>query len=63
MGSYWGHFGLISDGEYAKKACQKLNLYEENGFAIGEDVIFSMETEDRTLNIKQLELKIEKYLK
>ena len=52
---YWEHFGLISDGEYAKKTCRKLNLYEENGYSVGKDILFSMESETRPLNIKQIE--------
>ncbi len=59
---YWEHFGLITESEYAKKTCQKINLYEENGFVIGESILFSMESGERPLNIKQIESKIKKYL-
>ncbi len=59
---YWEHFGMVSDMEYAHKTCHKINMYEESGFVIGEDIMFSMEFEDRPLNIKQLEMKIKKYL-
>ncbi|MBR4668108.1 MAG: hypothetical protein IKO76_05050 [Butyrivibrio sp.] len=59
---YWEHFGLISDEEYAKKTCLKMNLYEENGFIIGENMLFSMESDDIPLNIKQIESKIKKHL-
>ena len=59
---YWEHFGLISDEEYAKKTCQKLALYEENGLMIEGDVLFSMESENRPLNVRRLEEKMKKYL-
>ena len=39
-----------------------MKIYEENGFTIGENLVFSMEAENRPLIIKQLEAKIEKYL-
>ena len=59
---YWEHFGLVSDGDYARKALQKLELYEENGFVVGEDLLFSTESAASPLNVRQLEAKIQKYL-
>jgi hypothetical protein len=59
---YWEHFGLISDGEYAKKTLQKLSLYEESGLVVGEDLLFSMESEVMPLNITLLEQKIHQSL-
>jgi len=59
---YWEHFGLISDGDYAKKTLYKLNQYELSGLIIGEDLLFSMESETSPLNVKEIENKIKKYL-
>ena len=39
----------------------KLKLYEDSGFNVGEDIIYSMESEEYPLNVKQLEHKIKKY--
>ncbi|MCR5754055.1 MAG: hypothetical protein K6G30_04465 [Acetatifactor sp.] len=55
---YWEHFGLISDGEYAKRTLQKLSCYEESGMQIGVDLLFSMESESMPLNLRQIEKKI-----
>lgn len=59
---YWEHLGMISDGEYATKALQKLSEYERNGYKLGEDIILSMESYSTPLNIKQIERMIQDYL-
>jgi len=59
---YWEHFGLIADGDYARKTLQKLNAYEKSGIIIGEDLIFTMESDAMPLNFEQIERKIDKYL-
>lgn len=59
---FWEHFGLISDSTYAKKTLKKMNMYEECGFSVGRNVLFSLESEDSPLNTKLLERKIRSYL-
>ena len=59
---YWEHFGLITDGDYARKTLQKMSAYEESGYAIGEDVVFSMESEFMPLDVTQLDRKIKRHL-
>lgn len=59
---YWEHFGLISDGEYASKALHKLQAYEENGFEIGRDILFTSECSQAPFDIKMVEKKIRAYL-
>jgi len=59
---YWEHFGLISDGEYASKALHKLQAYEENGFVIGKDILFTSESAQAPFDIKTVEKKIKAYL-
>ncbi|MCR4585636.1 MAG: hypothetical protein K5686_07920 [Lachnospiraceae bacterium] len=59
---FWEHFGLISDAEYSKKTVWKLSMYEKHGLRIGDDLLFSMESEDMPLDIRQLEHKIREYL-
>lgn len=55
---YWEHFGLASDGEYASKAMTKLGVYENEGFVIGRDLLFSVESSETPLNIKVIERKV-----
>lgn len=59
---YWEHFGLASNGDYASNALHKLKLYEINGFEIGKDIFFSMESEKEPLDIGEIEKKIRKTL-
>ncbi|MCR5101181.1 MAG: hypothetical protein K6B41_07480, partial [Butyrivibrio sp.] len=59
---YWEHFGLITDGEYAKKTLQKLSFYEENGIVVGKDLLISIESDQIPLNVKLLEQKIHQYI-
>lgn len=59
---YWEHFGLITDGTYASKAMQKLHAYEKDGLIIGENLLFSMESEVNPLDVRSVECKIEKNL-
>ncbi len=59
---YWEHFGLISDGEYARNSLIKLNRYETNGLYAGTVVLFSMESVKYPLNTEQIETKIRDYL-
>lgn len=39
----WEHLGLLSDPEYCWKTAQKLNLYQKNGFVIGDSLILTMD--------------------
>ena len=60
---FWEHFGLITDGEYAKKTLHKLSAYERSNIRIGEDLLFSMESETLPLDVEQIEKKIGQYLR
>ncbi|MFR6562656.1 MAG: hypothetical protein ACLUR5_12435 [Eubacterium ventriosum] len=52
---YWEHFGLMSDEEYAKKAIKKNNMYENNGFILGENLIATFELEKCPLDTRNVE--------
>ena len=51
----WEHAGLIDDVDYRNEFLGKLNLYEENGYFIGENLIVTMETQKRPLNIRDVQ--------
>ena len=40
----WEHFGKMDDPEYAKRAVEKIYLYNEHGYEIGKNLIVTMET-------------------
>ncbi|MCR5671884.1 MAG: hypothetical protein K6G10_12835 [Butyrivibrio sp.] len=59
---YWEHFGLINNGEYATKALKKLEAYEKSGLRLGDSLLFSMESENMPLDVKEIEKKIKELL-
>lgn len=59
----WEHFGMMDDPDYAERATEKLELYAENGFFPGKNLIITMETSDKPLSSKLLKSVIQTYLK
>lgn len=59
----WEHFGMMDDPEYAARATEKLELYAENGFFPGKNLIITMETSAKPLSSKLLKSVIQTYLK
>ena len=59
----WEHFGMMDDPEYAAHAAEKLELYAENGFFPGKNLIITMETSAKPLSSKLLKTVIQTYLK
>ena len=59
---YWEHFGLISNGEYASHSLEKLHAYEVNGWIVGDNLLYSMESELMPLDVSLLEEKVRQYL-
>lgn len=59
---YWEHFGIVSDSDYAQKTLYKLHMYEKSGLIIGDDLLFSMESQSIPLDVKLIEEKIIQHL-
>lgn len=59
----WEHFGMMDDSEYAAHAAEKLELYAENGFFPGKNLIITMETSAKPVSSKLLKSVIKTYLK
>ena len=59
----WEHFGLMDDPDYAARATEKLELYAENGFFPGKNLIITMETSAKPLSSKLLKSVIQTFLK
>ena len=51
----WEHFGLMDDAEYSKNALSKLSCYAENGWLVGKNLIYTMETAAAPLSSKFVE--------
>ena len=58
----WEHFGMMDDPDYATRATEKLELYAENGFFPGKNLIITMETSAKPLSSKLLKSVIKTYL-
>lgn len=50
---YFEHFGMADEEGYLVKNAEKLRLYMENGYVIGRDVIFTLETREHPFTIDQ----------
>ena len=59
---YWEHFGMMDDMNYANGFVKKLATYAKNDIYLGENLISSYETSSITINEKDVETIIEKYL-
>ena len=58
---YWEHLGLVSDIDYSKRNFEKINDYERAGILLGKNLIISMESEERALDVKMIEKKIKQF--
>lgn len=56
------HFGKMDDFRYVTKNIPKMDAYLRNGFYQGDNLIMSFETSQFPLEIKTVDLLIEKYL-
>lgn len=56
------HFGMMDDIEYAENALGKLDIYNRNGYFLGENLLITMETRSHPLNLPQTELMLRHYL-
>ena len=57
------HFGLMDHDEYANNAVGKMGLYAREGYNIGDNLFFTMETVSRPLDSRVLDGIIEKIKK
>ena len=58
----WEHFGMMDDAEYAQNAVVKMEMYQNSGFFLGNNLIITMETHDKPLNSQMVRKLVEKYL-
>lgn len=58
----WEHFGLLDDSSYCERTVQKLYTYKANGYLLGINLFFTMETKENPLTSKKIQECIRKYL-
>lgn len=55
---YWEHFGIMDNLDYSRSAIKKIMCYEANGYLLGRELIITMETVDKPLDIRLVKSKI-----
>lgn len=58
----WEHFGMMDDADYLKKALWKLQLYNDNNYFLGFNLIITMESLRSPIKNRQFEQIIKKFL-
>lgn len=56
------HFGMMDDAQYAENAIKKISMYQNNGYRVGDNFLFSFETQKNPLNIRLVEQTIRNLL-
>ncbi len=59
---YWEHLGKVGDIGYATKNFIKLMDYEQSGLILGDNLIVTLETKERQLDIDLVEKKVQEFL-
>ncbi len=59
---YWEHLGKVDDASYVIRNMSKLMDYEKNGLILGDNLIVTMETLERPLDIRIVEEKVRLFL-
>lgn len=59
---YWEHLGRCGDAGYAVKNFNKIMDYEEQGLILGDNLIITVETLERPLNVGIVEEKANQFL-
>jgi len=60
---YHEHFGKMDDPDYIRTSLRRLELYIKNDLFPGESLLITHETSQRPLDMKLLDIMIDKYLK
>ena len=59
---FWEHLGMMDDPEYAERAIQRIQMYEENGIFPGTELILTYETSRKPMGTRQIERVVRHYL-
>jgi hypothetical protein len=59
---YWEHLGMMGDTEYAASVIRKMQIYEENGYFIGDNLIVTEECSLCPLKPETVVNRVQKFL-
>ncbi|MBQ9200269.1 MAG: hypothetical protein IJ141_08830 [Lachnospiraceae bacterium] len=49
------HFGMMDNPNYSDKAIKKINMFEKNGYKMGDNLLCTFETSNTPINMKNVE--------
>lgn len=49
------HFGMMDNPDYSDKAIKKINMFEKNGYNMGDNLLCTFETSKTPINMKNVE--------
>ncbi|MCQ4636749.1 hypothetical protein NE619_08400 [Anaerovorax odorimutans] len=58
---FWEHFGKMDDPEYAADAMEKLRVYAQWGYKLGDNLIMTWETKAFPLTFKHIKERVDTY--
>lgn len=58
----WEHFGLLDETDYAENVAHKIEIFHENGYFEGVNLLYTIETENTPLTTKHIEQIVRKFL-
>ena len=58
----WEHLGMMDNQEYVERNIRKIDIYERNGYLLGEKLLLTHETSKVPLSRTVLNSYIENYL-
>ncbi len=59
---YLEHLGMLDDRGYLSDAINRIDIYEDNGIALGDSLLITYETERRPLQRKRVDFLIDRFL-
>lgn len=58
---YYEHFGKMDDPDYCRRTLEKISLYQKNGYELGNQFIFTMESSQKAIDLQLVDLLINRY--
>jgi hypothetical protein len=59
---YWEHFGKVDEAAYVIRNMSKLMDYEKSGLLLGDNLIITLETRERPLDMELIKRNVEQFL-
>lgn len=57
------HFGMMDQSDYSRNAIKKINMYAQNGYILGDNLLTTFETMDAPFDVRMFEKMMEAVLR